>query len=472
MTTRLVSQEDLKRALSGVGMVVDADILSSLAHDDAEWATVGRPVAAVRATSTSEVQQVVAVCAQFGVPVVTRGAGTGLSGGANAVDGCLVLDLSKMNRILEIDVDNMVTVVEPGVVNDDLKAAVAERGMWYPPDPASAAWSTIGGNVATNAGGLCCLKYGVTRDYVLGLEAVVGGAAGPYGTSVRLGRRTTKGVSGYDLTGLFVGSEGTLGVITEVTLRLRPARTEAPRTVVGTFASLVAAGEAVAACTRLGLLPSALELLDRVCLEAVENWKHLGLEANAEALLLAQIDTPGSVGEAEADAMVTAFRDAGALWADRSTNEDEAEALFVARRLAYPALERLSPVLTEDVCVPRSAVPAMLAAIEEIGQRHSIRMATIAHAGDGNLHPLILTPPDDDPARRAAQGAFEEILTAAIALGGTVSGEHGIGLLKRGGMQRELQTEVLAIQLALKNMFDPMDLFNPGKVTGTPTVLC
>ena len=292
MTTRLVSHEDLKRALPGVRMVVDADVLSSLAHDDAEWAAVGRPVAAVRASSTSEVQQVVAVCAQLGVPVVTRGAGTGLSGGANAVDGCLVLDLSKMNRILEIDVDNMVAVVEPGVINDDLKAAVAERGLWYPPDPASAAWSTIGGNVATNAGGLCCLKYGVTRDYVLGLKAVVGGAAGPYGTAVRLGRRTTKGVSGYDLTGLFVGSEGTLGVITKVTLRLRPARTEPPRTVVGTFGSLVAAGEAVAACTRLGLLPAALELLDRVCLEAVEDWKHLGLEADAEALLLAQIDTP------------------------------------------------------------------------------------------------------------------------------------------------------------------------------------
>jgi glycolate oxidase len=466
MTIRLVSHEDLERELSGIRTVVDADVLSGLAHDDAEWAAVGRPVAAVRASSTAEVQRVVAACAQLGVPVVTRGAGTGLSGGANAVDGCLVLDLSKMNRILEIDVDNMVAVVEPGVINDDLKAAVAERGMWYPPDPASAAWSTIGGNVATNAGGLCCLKYGVTRDYVLGLEAVVGGPAGPYGTSVRLGRRTTKGVSGYDLTGLFVGSEGTLGVITEVTLRLRPARTEPPRTVVGSFASLVAAGDAVAACTRRGLVPAALELLDRVCLEAVENWKHLGLEANAEALLLAQIDTPGSAGEAEADAMVTAFREAGALWADRSTSEDEAEALFVARRLAYPALERLSPVLTEDVCVPRSAVPAMLASIEEIGQRHGVRMATIAHAGDGNLHPLILTPPDDALARRAAQDAFEEILTAAIALGGTVSGEHGIGLLKRGGMQRELQTEVLAIQVALKNMFDPMDLFNPGKVTG------
>src|SRR6185369_8722811 len=222
---------------------------------------------------------------ESGVPVVTRGAGTGLSGGANATDGCLLLDLSRMNRILDIDPENLTAVVQPGVVNDDLKAAVAEHGLWYPPDPASAPWSTIGGNVATNAGGLCCLKYGVTRDYVLGLEAVVGGPAGAYGTVVRLGHRTTKGVAGYDLTGLFVGSEGTLGVVTEVTLRLRPARKEAPRTVVGAFDSVVAAGNAVAECTRRGLLPAALELLDRTCLQAVEDWKHLGLASDAQALL-------------------------------------------------------------------------------------------------------------------------------------------------------------------------------------------
>lgn len=451
-------------------MLLDEEVLAGLSADDAEWAHVGRPLAAVRATSTVEVQQVVAACARLGVPVVPRGAGTGLAGGANAVDGCVVLDLSAMNRVLEIDVDNMVAVVEPGVINDDLKAAVAAHGLWYPPDPASAAWSTIGGNVATNAGGLCCLKYGVTRDYVLGLEAVVGGAAGPYGTTVRLGRRTTKGVSGYDLAGLFVGSEGTFGVVTEVTLRLRPARTEPPRTVVGAFASVVAAGEAVAACTRLGLTPTALELLDRVCLQAVEDWQHLGLRADAEALLLAQIDTPGSAGQDEADALLAAFRGTGALWAEQSTDEAEAEALFAARRLAYPALERLSPVLTEDLCVPRSAVPTMLAAVERISRAHGVTVATIAHAGDGNLHPLILSRPDDVAGREAAQVAFEEMIDAAIALGGTVAGEHGVGLLKRRGMQAELQPEVLAMQVAVKQTLDPLNLFNPGKVTGLPSV--
>jgi glycolate oxidase len=454
--------------LPGLDLVDDPDVLRSLGHDEAEWAPAGAAFAAVRPKSTEDVSRVVAACAERGVPIVTRGAGTGLSGGSNAVDGCLILDLSTMNRILAIDVDNMTAVVQPGVVNDDLKSAVAEHGLWYPPDPASAPWSTIGGNVATNAGGLCCLKYGVTRDYVLGLEAVVGGPAGAYGTVVRLGRRTTKGVSGYDLAGLFVGSEGTFGVITEITLRLRPARKGAPRTVVGAFDSVVAAGEAVAASTRLGLLPAALELLDRTCLQAVEDWKHLGVAASSEALLLAQVDTPGTAGDEEAGALAEAFRDAGAAWAEQSTDDFEAEALFAARRLAYPALERLGPVLTEDVCVPRSAVPAMLQSIGDIARRHGATIATIAHAGDGNLHPCFLSPPGDDAARHAAQAAFEEMLTAAIGMGGTVTGEHGVGLLKRGGMRRELAPEVLALQQAIKQTLDPLNLFNPGKVVGEP----
>jgi glycolate oxidase len=453
---------------SGIDTVTDSDVLASLAHDDAEWAPVGKPVAAVRARTTAEVQEVVRECARRGMPVVTRGAGTGLSGGANAVDGCVILDLSRMNKVLRIDTDNLSAVVQPGVVNDDLKAAVARHGLWYPPDPASSPWSTIGGNVATNAGGLCCLKYGVTRDYVLALEAVVGGPAGEYGTAVRLGHNTTKGVAGYDLTSLLVGSEGTLGVITEVTLRLRPARREAPRTVVGAFTSVVTAGEAVAEITRRGLIPAALELLDRTSLQAVEEWKHLGLDADAAALLLAQIDSPGAAGEIEAAETADAFRHAGAAWVEQSTDEVEAEALFAARRLAYPALERLSPVLTEDVCVPRSAVPAMLGRIEEIGSRYGVRIATLAHAGDGNLHPLIMVPAGDEAAREAAQAAFEEILAAAIAAGGTVTGEHGVGLLKRGGMRQELSPSVLAMQQAVKVALDPLNLFNPGKVIGDP----
>ena len=294
--------EALSRALPGDRIVADPGVLAAMSHDEAEWAPAGRAAAGVRARSESEVQQVVRICAELGAAVVPRGAGTGLSGGANAVDGCVVLDLARMDRVVEIDPDNLLCVVQPGVVNNDLKAAVAAHGLWYPPDPASAPWSTIGGNVATNAGGLCCLKYGVTRDYVLGLRAVVGGPVG-YGEAVRFGRRTTKGVAGLDMVGLFIGSEGTLGVVTEVTLRLRPALPGTPRTVVGAFPDLVTAGEAVSQITRRGLTPSVLELLDQACLTAVEEWKHLGLEASAAALLLARVDTQGDSGAAESGAL-------------------------------------------------------------------------------------------------------------------------------------------------------------------------
>ena len=462
MTAADVLVEALSRGLPGDRLVVDPDVLAAISHDDAEWAPAERAAVGVRARSEAEVQHVVRTCAELSTPIVPRGAGTGLSGGANAVGGCVILDLSQMNQVLEIDADNLVAVVQPGAINNDVKAAVAEHGLWYPPDPASAPWSTIGGNVATNAGGLCCLKYGVTRDYVLGLRAVVGGPVA-YGDVVRLGRRTTKGVAGLDLVSLFVGSEGTLGVVTEVTLRLRPARLGTPRTVVGAFADLVTAGQAVAQITRRGLTPAALELLDRVCLQAVEDWKHLGIEADAEALLLARVDTPGDAGAAEAADIAAAMAEAGPMWVEQSTDDAEAEALFDARRLAYPALERLGPVLTEDVCVPRSKVPAMLVQIKAIAARHGVQIATVAHAGDGNLHPLLVTPPGDDEARRAAQAAFEEFLDAAIALGGTVTGEHGVGILKRDGMRRELDPGSLALQSAVRSTLDPLQIFNPGK---------
>ena len=455
--------ELLGRELPADRLVVDREILSGLSHDEAEWAAVGTAAVALRARSESDVQSAVRIAAVIRAPVVARGAGTGLSGGANAVDGCLIVDLSRMNSIVEIDPENLTCVVQPGIVNNDLKAALAEQRLWYPPDPASAAWSTIGGNVATNAGGLYCLKYGVTGDYVLGMRAVVGGPAG-YGTAARLGRRTTKGVAGYDIAGLMVGSEGTLGVITEVTLRLRPALTGTPRTIVGAFNSLVAAGRAVALVTSRGLTPSALELLDRTCLQAVEDWQHLGIEAGATALLLARVDTPGGAGDDEARAVTESFAAAGASWAEQSTDDIEAEALFEARRLAYPALERLGPVLTEDICVPRSRVPHMLARIEAIAAGHGVQIATIAHAGDGNLHPLILVPTGDESARQHAQAAFEEMLDAAIGFGGTVTAEHGVGLLKMDGLRRELDPASLQLQQAIKGAFDPLNLFNPGKV--------
>lgn len=250
------------------------------------------------------------------------------------------------------------------------------------------------------------MKCGVTRDYVLGIRAVIGGDAG-YGTAASLGRRTSKGVAGYHIAGLKVGAEGTLGVITEVTLRLRPALTGVPHTIVGAFNSLVDAGRAVALVTQRGLTPSVLELMDRACLQAVEDWKHLGIEADAAALLLARVDTLADGGHREADSLAEAFEAAGAIWATRSTDAAEAEALFEARRLAYPAVERLGPVLTEDICVPRSKVPDMLATMEAIAAANDVSIATVAHAGDGNLHPLMLASVGDDDARHRSQLAFE-----------------------------------------------------------------
>src|SRR3954454_16400439 len=453
----------LAAALPADRLVTDPDVLASYAHDDAEWAPYELPVALVRPRTAEEVQSVVRLCIEFGAPVVPRGAGTGLSGGANATAGSVVLSLERMDAVLEVDELERFAVVQPGVVNDDLRAHVARFGLWYPPDPASAPWSTIGGNVATNAGGVCCVKYGVTRDYVIGVQVVTG-----TGELVRLGRRTAKGVAGYDLTGLMVGSEGTLGVVTEVTVRLRPLR-EPERTVAGYFDSVVAAGEAVPAVAAAGLTPSALELVDRHCLAAVDAWKNMGLSAEAAVVLLGRVDTPGAAGDAEAASLLAAFEGAGATWAALSTDQEEADALFSARRLAYPAVERLGPVLTEDVCVPKAAVPAMLARIEAIGVAHDVLIANIAHAGDGNLHPLLITPPGDDAARARAQLAFADIITAALDLGGTVTGEHGVGLLKRDGLVAELPPAVLAMHHAIKAALDPHGILNPGKVFAAPS---
>jgi glycolate oxidase len=454
---------ELLAALPADRVLVDPDVVAPYLHDEADWAEYGRPVAVVRPRSTAEVAAAVAACARYRTPIVARGAGTGLSGGANAVEGCVVLSTERMREIVEINVGERLAVVQPGVVNDDLREAAAAQGMWYPPDPASAPWSTIGGNVATNAGGLCCVKYGVTRDYVLALEVVT--AAGEV---VRLGRRTAKGVAGYDLAGLMVGSEGTLGVITEITVRLRPLRTTVPRTVVGSFDTLAACGAAVAGVTARGLQPAAFELIDRHCLRAVNAWKHAGLPEDAAALLLAQTDLPEPAAGIEAEAILAEFVAAGAREALLSTDAVEAEALFEARRLAGPAVLQQSDegVLTEDVCLPRGRLAEMLERVEEISARHDTLIANIAHAGDGNLHPLIIVPPGDEAAKVRAQAAFDAILDAAIELGGTVTGEHGVGLLKRDGMRRELGAGVLAMQRAVKQALDPHGILNPGKVVG------
>ncbi|WP_017593185.1 FAD-binding oxidoreductase [Nocardiopsis potens] len=449
----------LTAALGPEQVTTDPAVTTGYAHDEAEWAPHGTPAALVRPRHTADVAETVRICADTATPLVARGAGTGLSGAANAADGWIVVSFERMNRVLHIDTAQQTATVQPGLVNDHLRAAAAEHGLWYPPDPASSPWSTIGGNVNTNAGGLCCVKYGVTRDYVLGLQAVTADAA-----TLRLGRTTAKGVTGYDLCGLMVGSEGTLGLITEITLRLIPARTRTPHTVVGYFDTLADAGRATAAISADGIVPSALELIDRFCLQAVDDWKNMGLAAEGDVLLLARTDDPDPTGSDHADRIEDHFRAAGAGYAARSTDPHEAEALFQARRLAYPALERLGPLLTEDVCVPRALVPDMLQRIEAAAERHDTRIGNIAHAGDGNLHPLFIVPAGDTPAKHRAQQAFEDIVDDALALGGTVTGEHGVGLLKKRGAAAELGPGVLAMHRAVKTALDPAGILNPGKV--------
>ncbi|MGC5170631.1 FAD-binding oxidoreductase [Microbacterium sp. DT81.1] len=439
-------------------VLTDPAVLDSYAHDDAEWAEFHRPAAVVLAETTEDVATVVRLAAAHGLSVVPRGAGTGLSGGANALEGAVVLSLERMTRVLEVNAAERYVVTEAGVINDDLRRVVAENGLWYPPDPASYRISTIGGNAATNAGGICCVKYGVTRDYVLGMTAVLAD-----GEVVRLGRRTAKGATGYDLTALLVGSEGTLGIITELTLKLLPLGGREERAVVGSFASLEDAGAAVAAITAAGIIPSALELIDETCLRAVDEWQGLGLPHGAAALLLSTVDEPGAVGVERAASLAAHMVDAGALAVAQAAAAEEVDRLFLARRLAYPALERLGPVLTEDICVPRRAVPEMLGRIRATAAAFDVVIATIAHAGDGNLHPLIIAPVEDENAKARAKEAFDRIVEDCRALGGTVTGEHGVGLLKLPGARAELGERVLAMHRDIKNALDPRGTLNPGK---------
>ncbi|WP_426751533.1 FAD-binding oxidoreductase [Myxococcus sp. Y35] len=438
-------------------VVTDADVLEAHRWDQAEWAPAGTPGVLVRPASTAQVQAVLRIATALRVPVVPRGAGSGLSGGANAVDGCIVLSLARMNRVLEVDRRGMFAVVQPGVLNAAVKAAAAEQGLWYAPDPASWEFSSIGGNLATNAGGLCCVKYGVTGDAVLGLEAVLAD-----GSVVRAGGRTMKSSAGYGLTRLFVGSEGTLGVITEATLKLRP-RPPPATTLLAAFPTLVAAGVAVTdimASTR----PSLLELMDRTTVRAVESHAAMGLDVEAAALLLARSDAGGQQGAEETAAMAAACEAAGATFVAQSTDPAEGDLLMQARRLAYPALEKQGATLLDDVGVPLSRIAELLSAIERIASERGVLIGTFGHAGDGNMHPTVVFDRNDAGELIRARAAFDDIVSAALSLGGTITGEHGVGALKRPFLGEQLGEGGLQMHRAIKAALDPLGILNPGKV--------
>ena len=448
----------LRAALPGLRLLTTAGDTEAYRWDETEYMHPGQPLGVVFPESTAEVGTIVRLAAAHRVPIVPRGAGSGLSGGATAVDGALTVVMTGMARILEIDTHDLLAVVQPGIINAELGRAAAAVGLFYPPDPASFEICSIGGNLAENSGGLRCVKYGVTRDYVLGLEVVLAD-----GSVIRTGGRTVKDVMGYDLTHLFIGSEGTLGIITEATLRLLPL--PAPKlTLLAFFAGVADAGRAVAAMTRAGVVPVTLELMDRFTIHAVDAALHVGLDPDAGAMLMIESDAGGAAAEAELDAATHACESSGATSVIRSTDPTEADWLREARRKAHWSLEQAGVARMEDVGVPRSRAPGLLAEIERISGEHHIPVGVFGHAGDGNFHPTFVMDRDDPDAESRINAVRADIFAAVLALGGTISGEHGTGVAKRGYLERQRGPRYVEAMRSIKAALDPLGIFNPGKV--------
>lgn len=456
---------ELVAEVSDGAVTCDPDVIGSHSRDQAVWCPDEGAVALVRARTVADVQATMRFATRHRAPVVPQGARTGLSGGANAVPGCLLLSVERMTRVLDVDTGERTVTVEPGIINQELKDALVPHRLSYPPDPGSVAISSIGGNVATNAGGLCCVKYGVTRDYVRRLRVVLAD-----GTLTTIGTTTTKGVAGLDLRGLFVGSEGTLGVIVEVTLRLVPALPE-PLTAVATFADVRQAAAAVADLMASGAQPSLLESMDRTTLRMINAYRDVGLDGDAGAMLLMQSDGSGDPQTARAE--VEAF--AGFAQAHEAVDvvfsEDPADsaALVAARRLAQTAYEHHAQShgggqLLDDVCLPRHRLPEFYDRLDEIGAETGLTLAVVAHAGDGNTHPSIFFDASDPEDVARADAAFDRVMEVGLELGGTITGEHGVGHLKRDWLARELDEGNRGIHRAVKAALDPLGILNPGKM--------
>jgi glycolate oxidase len=434
-------------------VLTDPDGLEKYRWDRALDPTAAAPMAAVRAECTEHVQATMRWATAHRVPVVARGAGSGLSGGAGGLASGIVLSTERMRNI-SVDPVTRTAVVQPGLLNVEVKQAAARVGLWYPPDPSSFEICSIGGNVATNAGGLCCVKYGVTTDYVLGMEVVLAD-----GRTLRLGGSLLKDVAGLSLTKLFVGSEGTLGIITEATLRLMPPPPPA-HTLVAAFADTREATAAILEITS-AIRPSMLEYMDRTSINAVEDTLHMGLDRNAAALLVAKCDA-GNVGELQV--LLEACHRNRATECFDTADEAEGEMFVAARRAAIPSVERYGRLLLEDVGVPLPRLPDLVAGVEKLSADHSVTIALIAHAGDGNTHPLIVIDPSEVASERRALAAFGEIMDLAISLDGTITGEHGVGRLKRPWLQAQVGTDVVEVSRMIKGALDPLGILNPGTI--------
>ncbi|HYP45297.1 MAG TPA: FAD-linked oxidase C-terminal domain-containing protein [Propionibacteriaceae bacterium] len=450
------SLDSLKAGLPPGVVVTEPATVDNYRYDWSRDAQAGTPLAVVRPTDAEQVQSVIRWASAHAVPVVPRGAGSGLSGGASAITGGIVLSLERM-RAIEIDVETRVAVVEPGAFNAEVKAAAAQHGLWYPPDPSSYEICSIGGNIATNAGGLCCVKYGVTTDYVLGLDLVLAD-----GTLIRLGGKRIKDVAGLSLMKLFVGSEGTLGIITRAILRLVPAQPNRS-TLVATFSTVRAAADTVVATGRL-LRPSMMEFMDRTSINAIEDFRPMGLDRTAGAMLIAQSDAPGEARLLEIAQIEAAAQVAGAKELFVTGDADEGEMFIAARRAAFPAFEARAALLLEDVGVPVPLLPELLAGVAAVAEKYDIEIPVVAHAGDGNTHPIVLYDPADPAAHARAQSAFAEIMQLAISLGGTITGEHGVGRTKKAALPDQLGPDVMALNRTIKRALDPQQILNPGAI--------
>ncbi len=454
MKARII--RELKETL-GEYRVLDSLVDRTAYAYDATWGEM-LPDVVVLPQSTQEVSATLKIAHRERIPVVPRGAASGLSGGAVPVSGGICLSLTHMRQILEINVDELVAVVQPGVVNMDLQEAVAELGLFFPPDPASWYMATLGGNVAENAGGPRCLKYGVTKDYVLGLEVVLAD-----GQVIRTGGRTIKNVAGYDLTSLFIGSEGTLGVVTEIIVKLLP-KPAGRATVMGVFDEIDQACDAVNRVITSGVLPLTTEIMDGDCIKAVQSQTDYGLPSDVDAILLIDVEGWPEALTRESKIVAEACQQAGAREVRQARDETEADKLWAGRRAISAALSNLGDKLGEDIAVPRSKIPDMVRRVRAIGQKYNLLTPVFGHIGDGNLHPYLICDRTNPEMMERVRSAAGEIFTAAIELGGTLSGEHGIGLAKRDYLSQGLHPVARERMLSIKRLFDPNNILNPGKI--------
>ncbi len=453
-------QDALQKIVGPQHLLTQKEDMLTYSYDAAVLDPV-MPAAAVIPENTTQLGEIIALCHENHIPITVRGSGTNLSGGTIPQTSGIVVLTGRMNRIIEINEADMYAVVEPGVVTAILASEVEKLGLFYPPDPGSMAVSTIGGNVAENAGGLRGLKYGVTKDYVMGLQFF--DATGNY---IKTGSRTVKCATGYNITGLMVGSEGTLGVLDQVILKLIPAP-KARQAMVAVYDTIEQASETVAGIISARILPATLEILDNFTIRAVEDFSKAGLPKDAAALLLIEVDGHPAVVAEEAEQVEALCRKMGARTIDQAENDAQRDRIWAARRAALSALAQLKPTLVlEDATVPRSRIPDMVRALQEIGKKYNIDIGTFGHAGDGNLHPTILTDRRNKEEFHRVEQAIEEIFDTALAMGGTLSGEHGTGIAKAPFLEKEAGYSSILFSRQLRAALDPRNILNPGKITG------